>query len=98
MDYVEEIKIDGTSVEYIVPKHGGLQKSDYLNDYGAVSILIQLSFDMFAWDKNPNIWILMYVPLIELKLKINCHFETLVSSSSFGFYKNLSMSNGILKI
>ena len=55
MGYVEEIKIDGTYVQYIVPEHGGLQKSDYLNDYGALSILIQLRFDMFAWDKNPNI-------------------------------------------
>ena len=55
MDYVEEIKIDGKFVEFIVPKHGGLQKSDYLIDYNAVSILNQLSSDMFAWAKYPNI-------------------------------------------
>lgn len=55
MDYAEKIKIDGKSVEYMVPKHGGLQKSDYLIDYDAVSILIQHSLKMFGWDKNPNI-------------------------------------------
>ena len=53
MDHVEKIKTDGKSVEYMVPKHGRLQKSDYLIDYDAVSILIQLSFEMFAWVKNP---------------------------------------------
>lgn len=35
VDYAEKIKIDGKSVEYMVPKHGGLQKSDYLIDYDA---------------------------------------------------------------
>ena len=38
--YQETVKIDKTSVEFDVPYHNGIEKTKYLNDYEAVSIII----------------------------------------------------------
>lgn len=40
VDYEEEINISNSSVEYQVPKHGNREKSGYLSDFDAVSILL----------------------------------------------------------
>ena len=37
-DYIEQIKIDNTTVEMDVPEHTGLQEAKYLNNYEMVRL------------------------------------------------------------
>jgi len=60
-NYEEKIKVDQKTVEYDVPKHEGVEQSEYLNDYDANLIVMKIdrlkkcyAYDMPSDEYKPN--------------------------------------------